>query len=571
MTALARRVAALAALLAALLTAPLAEAQGRRLALVVGNAQYGTLPDLATPGNDASRMAESLRRTGFEVTLLSDVSETMFRAMVDVVAAQARGAEAVVFYYAGQAYQAGGENYLLPVDAKPDAAAPAAGALALGDVLGRLQGSGATTLVFIDASRPNPLGAAAGGDGLAPVNGEPGLFVAFATRPGQVSYDRFDGELSPFATALLNYIETPGLGISDVMVRVRRDVEAATVGRQVPWDQSSLRAPFAFAPGDGPAAGATAQAAADPAVRGAPAPLVRTSLRLVTSAPAPEPAAVVTEPVPVVTGPAPEPQPAAVPVVAEPTPEPTPSPPPAPLLVARRLAPLDSPAPPAAAPIAAPRAAVPAAAVVAPAPPSGAPAGQVHADAPILSVVPAAGRTRIMGMSPGAEPAAFTPAGAPTGDPAGTEVLPPGVAAAALPAAPDDLPRAVQEELARVGCYGLGVDGDWGAGSRTALKHYYEAKGQTPAEPLDPTEDLWRVLTAEPAGICKQAVAAAPKPKVEKRAAPATTAAPRPAAAEPERARAPTKPRAPAPAPAPTAPAKKKQTCKFLVVAIVCS
>jgi uncharacterized caspase-like protein len=49
-----------------------------------------------------------------------------------------------------------------------------------------------------------------------------------------------DGRNSPFTTALLNHIPTPGLEIGAVMKRVRLDVIKSTRGEQVPFDESSL-------------------------------------------------------------------------------------------------------------------------------------------------------------------------------------------------------------------------------------------------------------------------------------------------------------------------------------------
>ena len=43
-------------------------------------------------------------------------------------------------------------------------------------------------------------------------------------------------------------METPGISISDMMIRVRNSVEVATLQTQIPWDQSSLRTQFYFSP-----------------------------------------------------------------------------------------------------------------------------------------------------------------------------------------------------------------------------------------------------------------------------------------------------------------------------------
>jgi len=63
--------------------------------------------------------------------------------------------------------------------------------------------------------------------------------IAYATQPDNVALDG-DGRNSPFTTALLKHIVTPGLEISSVMKRRPSRRGAATRNRQVPWDHSSL-------------------------------------------------------------------------------------------------------------------------------------------------------------------------------------------------------------------------------------------------------------------------------------------------------------------------------------------
>ncbi|QYK40726.1 MAG: hypothetical protein KF887_15125 [Paracoccaceae bacterium] len=82
---------------------------------------------------------------------------------------------------------------------------------------------------------------------------------------------------------------------------------------------------------------------------------------------------------------------------------------------------------------------------------------------------------------------------------------------AALPPVPDDLPRAVQAELRRMGFYCQAVDGDWGPGSRRALARFHEARGTPPPDPADPTEAVWRGLLEEPDGACPVAAPAPPR------------------------------------------------------------
>ncbi len=241
-----------AALTALFMAAGLSQAEARRLALVVGNADYAAAPKLRNAGGDAEAMARSLERLGFEVTLLRDLRTGDFWARVEDFARAAEGAESTVFYYAGHAFQMSGVNYLVPVDATlASREALRAETWSLDAVIARIQDRRRQTLVFLDACRNDPLPASVRGstaaDGLARVQTGVGTFVAFATEPGAVTYDGAgDAPHSPFATALMSTIETPGLSVSDMMIRVRNEVSEATMGRQVPWDQSSLREQFYF-------------------------------------------------------------------------------------------------------------------------------------------------------------------------------------------------------------------------------------------------------------------------------------------------------------------------------------
>src|SRR2546430_15830762 len=54
----------------------------QRIALVIGNSNYQTAPNLANPGNDAQSMAQLLNSAGFEVTQATALTRT--RTVTDV-------------------------------------------------------------------------------------------------------------------------------------------------------------------------------------------------------------------------------------------------------------------------------------------------------------------------------------------------------------------------------------------------------------------------------------------------------------------------------------------------------
>ncbi|MEH6833025.1 MULTISPECIES: caspase family protein [Falsihalocynthiibacter] len=221
-----------------------------RVAFVVGNSAYENVGALDNPINDALDISVALEGLGFDVILGSNQS---FEAMSDAISRFSQAAltaDAVLFYYAGHGFQVNGENYLVPVDAVIAQASDVATAtIPLSDVMNAMEQSKGLKLVFLDACRDNPFAGGAAvpeaGSGLARVGSSADFMIGYATQPDNVAYDG-TGRNSFFSEAMLNHLYTPGQSISELMIAVRRDVLAATGGRQIPWDNSSLTRQFRF-------------------------------------------------------------------------------------------------------------------------------------------------------------------------------------------------------------------------------------------------------------------------------------------------------------------------------------
>ncbi|WP_296524209.1 caspase domain-containing protein [Rhodoplanes sp.] len=231
-------------------TAAPPSAPSRRIALVIGNGTYQQAPPLPNPPNDAADVASALRRLGFDVVEGINLDR---RAMDDTLRAFGKKldrADLALFFYAGHGLQVAGKNYLVPIDAKLERPGDLAlDAVDIDVVLAQMEAEKRVNLVFLDACRDNPLarslsrslGTRSGtvGAGLASVQSGVGTMIAYATQPNNVALDG-EGRNSPFTTALLRHIPTPGVDIGTVMRRVRADVLAATRDKQIPWDHSSL-------------------------------------------------------------------------------------------------------------------------------------------------------------------------------------------------------------------------------------------------------------------------------------------------------------------------------------------
>jgi tetratricopeptide (TPR) repeat protein len=230
---------------------------GPRVALVIGNGAYANVTPLSNPANDAREMAGALRELGFKVIEGYNLDSTTMRGRISDFGAALPGAGVSLFYYAGHGMQVAGKNYLIPVDAKLERPSSlGVEAIEVGTILSDMEAEKRINLVFLDACRDNPLSrslarsfgpsrSAIIGQGLAQLPAGIGTLITFATSPDTVALDG-SGKNSPFTSAMLKYIRTPGLEIRAMLTRVRADVIKATNERQVPWDHSSLTGDFYF-------------------------------------------------------------------------------------------------------------------------------------------------------------------------------------------------------------------------------------------------------------------------------------------------------------------------------------
>ena len=93
---------------------------GRRVALVIGNADYTSAGRLNNPrARRAMSSAASLRAIGFEtVTVANDATREKMTDALRAFSSEAEKADWAVVYYSGHGMEVNGTNYLVPVDAK---------------------------------------------------------------------------------------------------------------------------------------------------------------------------------------------------------------------------------------------------------------------------------------------------------------------------------------------------------------------------------------------------------------------------------------------------------------------
>lgn len=222
----------------------------KRVALVLGNSAYRNVPQLANPVNDSAKIAATLKDAGFDVVeSRRDLPAAETRRTLRDFADRARDADIAVVYYAGHGIEVDGANYLVPVDAKLERDTDVYDeALSLDRVLIAIEPAKKLRLVILDACRDNPFAKSmkrtvatrAIGQGLAKVEPtSPNVLIAYSAKAGFTAADG-DGNNSPFTTALVRHIATPGLDVRRAFGFVRDEVLKTTGNRQEPFVYGSL-------------------------------------------------------------------------------------------------------------------------------------------------------------------------------------------------------------------------------------------------------------------------------------------------------------------------------------------
>jgi invasion protein IalB len=224
----------------------------KRVALVIGNGAYVKVPRLPNPVNDSTAMAGLLRKAGFDVVEeKSDLRADAMRGALRDFSEQVRDADIAVVFYAGHGMEMNGVNYLIPVDAALARDVDVEDeAVSLDRVIRTIEPARRLQLVIFDSCRDNPFlrsmrrtvisrSVRSGHGDIDEKTLPPNTLIAFAQKAGATAEDGTDSN-SPYTTALLKHLPTPGLDVELALRRVRDEVLQATHNRQEPFKYGSL-------------------------------------------------------------------------------------------------------------------------------------------------------------------------------------------------------------------------------------------------------------------------------------------------------------------------------------------
>ncbi len=238
---------ALALLLSLLSSMGLAHAQ--RVALVVGNSDYTTLPKLKNPVQDSEAIAQQLANLGFTVYLSNNQSATELHKSMTRFLDVSQTAEVALLYYAGHGAALGNQSFLFSPEFSANDQRSLASAISLNSMLDHMGGSTTLRIVFVDACLTQIVilsdTQTIEMEPLAPLSLPGNTVASFSTTLGYAAHDGI-GRHSLYSGALLDSISRPNVEISLMLRAVNKDVISASQGQQHPHLISNYLGAFYF-------------------------------------------------------------------------------------------------------------------------------------------------------------------------------------------------------------------------------------------------------------------------------------------------------------------------------------
>ncbi len=231
------------------------EAEERRIALLIGNADYKTKP-LNNTLNDVDDMGKKLEGLGFKVIKYKNLkAEEMSMAFIKF-GRELANYDVGMFFYAGHGLQNGsGTNFLVPVDAEAIKTDQDFNkyCVEVDELFGQMKKANSkVNIIILDACRDNPLDArnttrGSGSRGLsAPTQNPQGSFIFYAASANQTALEGEGSRNGIFTGELLKFIDKPNLKLEEVVKETSKAVKLKTKDQQKPAWYSEFDGDFYF-------------------------------------------------------------------------------------------------------------------------------------------------------------------------------------------------------------------------------------------------------------------------------------------------------------------------------------
>lgn len=186
-----------------------------RTALLIANEAYADRDvELPTPVADADKLAEALKRLGFQTQVEKNALKKPMEDAIESFLNRVEPGSVAVFFFAGYGIQTGGKNYLIPIDPRRiwNEADVAKEGVSLDDIQSKLAKRDAKArIIILEAARRNPFERRfrSVSSGLAPSPPEPGL-IRFYSGVDSIVADTPGAKNTLFVEELARQLTTDG-------------------------------------------------------------------------------------------------------------------------------------------------------------------------------------------------------------------------------------------------------------------------------------------------------------------------------------------------------------------------
>lgn len=220
-------------------------AQEKRLALVIGNANYDK-GALKNPVNDAFLMKETLMSLGFDVILDTNLcTRNDLLKSINSFGERRKNYHVGFVYYAGHGVQIDGNNYILPTkekyESKIDVKDNGVNVDRFIEFFEMIKNE--VNILVLDACRNNPFEknwtgssrSLVDGLGLAPIPNSTGNIIAFSTSAGTTASDgKENAKNSSYCLSLVKNMLTVDLDLDQIFRNVRKEIREISGDKQQP-------------------------------------------------------------------------------------------------------------------------------------------------------------------------------------------------------------------------------------------------------------------------------------------------------------------------------------------------
>lgn len=214
----------------------------QRFALIIDQVDYLSLAKLDGAHEEANQIANSLSKTGFEITRAQNLSkDALFKSITDFRRKLAKNPGAIGFiYYTGHGARnpsdETSDNYLLGInsDLVDPSDLPVFG-VKLSEIVSSFEMVNAKAIIIvIDACRVSASFGKAASKGLTPTNAGRNILVAYSTGAGDIA------DVGVYAPILAQELLKSGQDVSTAFTNAKFAVNTKTNKKQLPWIDDKL-------------------------------------------------------------------------------------------------------------------------------------------------------------------------------------------------------------------------------------------------------------------------------------------------------------------------------------------